>query len=348
MPRITTALDTGRIRGAVRRSLPVIVVTLVTGVVGSLFLASYSSALGEPIPRNVPIGVVGPTNLTQQVNDVVDAQDRTTYRVSRFDNEMTARGAIERQDVYGVLVARPDGRYTLLTSAAASLIVANMLDSLVPSLEAGVNGPVTVDDLHPLHAHDPEGLVIFYVALATIIVGTVSEMQTRTNAPKLTEAGFLAADVFRVAIVSLMLSVTVVIAGHFETTPLFALWGILALGMMAAGSTVTLFRLIVGGRWILIPTWLLFTIVSNPASGGAVAPQLLPPVYSAIGRFLPTGATVRAVRDVSYFPDAIHLEPFIVLSLWIVVTRLASSLIRAVHGRRDNRTATPDTKGPAT
>lgn len=45
-----------------------------------------------------------------------------------------------------------------------------------------------------------------------------------------------------------------------------------------------------------------------------------------MGRWLPTGATVRAMRDVTYFPDAVHAEPFVVLGIWAV----ASSILFAV------------------
>ncbi len=54
---------------------------------------------------------------------------------------------------------------------------------------------------------------------------------------------------------------------------------------MAAVVCSTMIVLI--GRWAIIPTWLLFVILGNTSSGGAVAPPLLPPPYAFIGRFLP-------------------------------------------------------------
>jgi hypothetical protein len=85
---------------------------------------------------------------------------------------------------------------------------------------------------------------------------------------------------------------------------------------------------VIGGRWALLPTWILFILISNPSSGGAVAPQLLPPFYEFMGRWLPTGATVRALRDLTYFPEASHAEPYLVLGAWLAASTAAFVVAR--------------------
>ena len=71
------------------------------------------------------------------------------------------------------------------------------------------------------------------------------------------------------------------------------------------------------GRWALIPTWGLFVAIGNAASGGAVAPPLLPAFYRFVGRFLPNRATVEMIRNAVYFTDHQHLAPILVEAAWI-------------------------------
>ncbi len=56
-----------------------------------------------------------------------------------------------------------------------------------------------------------------------------------------------------------------------------------------------------------------------------------------IGRYLPGGATVSIVHDATYFPDTQHVEPFLVLAVWLVcclgAVLLASRLLHREPGR---------------
>jgi hypothetical protein len=94
-------------------------------------------------------------------------------------------------------------------------------------------------------------------------------------------------------------------------------WGILTLEMLIAGLVCSTMIVLVG-RWAIIPTWLLFVVLGNTSSGGAVAWPLLPPFFAFIGRWLPPGATVGALRNAVYFPHAQHAEPLVVLAAWSI------------------------------
>lgn len=67
-----------------------------------------------------------------------------------------------------------------------------------------------------------------------------------------------------------------------------------------------------------MPTWLLFVVLGNTSSGGAVAPPLLPAFHAFIGRWLSPGATVEALRGAIYFRGHQHLEPYAVLLAWVL------------------------------
>lgn len=322
------------------RYLPVVVITLVVGVVGSLFLYSYSSALGNPTPRDVPVGLVTAGAATPaDARASLERTAGTTFEVISFDSRRTALAAVEHQRIYGALVF--DGRTsaTLFTSSASSKAVATLLTGAEPTLSSTLGVSIRVVDTHPLHPRDPQGTVLFYIALATIILGFVGAIQVRVNTKDLGITEDILADVGRVIVVSLCLSLTVVVIARFETTPFFRLWGVLSLAMLVSSMSVNVFRLLVGPKWGLLPTWILFVVIANPSSGGAVAPQLLPPLYEAVGRFLPTGAAVQAIRDITYFPDAIHTEPFVILLLWLAVTTAAMVGLRLRRLRRARQAA---------
>jgi hypothetical protein len=54
----------------------------------------------------------------------------------------------------------------------------------------------------------------------------------------------------------------------------------------------------------------------DSSSGGAVSPPLLPAPFAFISQWLPSGATVTALRDAIYFPGYQHARPILVVAAW--------------------------------
>jgi hypothetical protein len=122
---------------------------------------------------------------------------------------------------------------------------------------------------------------------------------------------------------------------HRLDLPVAESWGILALQVVAAASFASLMHELVG-RWAIIPAWLFFVVLGNSASGGAVAPPLLPRPFAFVSQWLPSGATVSALRSAIYFPDYQHLRPLAVLAVWAIGLFVAM-IVAMRHG--DPRTA---------
>jgi ABC-type multidrug transport system permease subunit len=80
---------------------------------------------------------------------------------------------------------------------------------------------------------------------------------------------------------------------------------------------------VVAGRWAMLPTWLFFVILGNSSSGGAVSPPLLPSAFAFISQWLPSGATVTALRDAIYFRGHQHVHPIAVLTIWAAALFIA-------------------------
>jgi hypothetical protein len=307
-------------------NLPAFVVLLVIAAVGGLYVYSYSVALGAPRPRDVPIGVVGlPTRTVTAAFDEVSAG---SVVATPFPSAAAARTAIDEQHSYAALVAPRSGTAELMVSSASGPSVSRVLTADAAAVGSALGRRVAVRDIHPVSSRDPSGVVFFYVALASVIMGFIGTIQTRSNAPALTLLGELRWDALRAVAVSLVITTVVGPLARLEPVPFLPTWGVLALTSFIAGTTYACWRLLIGNRWAMLPTWLLFVLISSPASGGAVADPLLPPVLAAIGRFLPTGAAVALLRDLTYFTAFPHALPYAVLAVWAVGTGTAWVLLR--------------------
>jgi HAD superfamily hydrolase (TIGR01509 family) len=76
-------------------------------------------------PRDLPVGVAGPTAQAQQVEQKLEAQDGA-FDVHRYANEADARDAIADRDIYGAVAVTATGA-KVLTATAASPTVAQMI-----------------------------------------------------------------------------------------------------------------------------------------------------------------------------------------------------------------------------
>lgn len=310
---------------ASRVNVPALVITLVIAVVGPLFVASYSLAMGDPSPRDVPVGIVGDAAQAQSIDAALHAGGADTFRTVPFDSSTAAADALAAQQIYAVI--EPDAG-SLIVSTASGASVARVVEAAQPALSQALGVSLTVSDAHPLATRDPSGLVLFYLALGATILGFVGAIQTRVNAGGMTLRAEVGWDLARSAIVALLMTLVIGPVLGLEQLPVVPVWLVLTATMFVAAMVYSFWRVVIGGKWALLPTWIMFVIVASPSSGGAVAPQLLPPFYEVMGRWLPTGATVRALRDLTYFSDHLVTEPFLVLGGWVVISATAFIVAR--------------------
>jgi hypothetical protein len=190
---------------------------------------------------------------------------------------------------------------------------------------SAVDPTVRVVDTHPLAANDPNGLDLFYRMLVATIIGFITVFQVLAQARGLLvrhHAVFVLGRRRRLARVHARRRRAP--AGIRRSDP--EQCRILALHLLAVASFTSLMAVLIG-RWAILPTWLLFVILGNTSSGGAVAPPLLPPPFAFISQWLPSGATVTALRDAVYFGAHQHARPILVLAAWTTALFVAWLLI---------------------
>ena len=278
-------------------------------VMGSLFVTTYTLALGDPMPRRIDAALVGDPSTHTGTVKAVQGVAENSLDFTHYESAAAALLAIDRQQVYAALdltSARP----TLYVASAAGASVARVLEKI-----SAADPRVRFVDTHPLAATDPNGLDIFYLMLVGTIVGFITVFQTRSLAggvPLRQWTGFVVA--FALA-ASLALTLVEGPIAHRLDLPVLEVWAILAVHVVAVMSFASLMTVLIG-RWAMIPTWLFFVVLGNSSSGGAVSPPLLPAPFAFISQWLPSGATVTSLRDAIYFPSYEHARPVVVLAAW--------------------------------
>jgi hypothetical protein len=288
-----------------------ILIAAVAIVLGCLFLVTYSLALGDPVPRGIDAALVGSPASHSRAVGAVEEVARGKLEFSRYASVPTALHAIDEQRVYAALdltSAQP----TLYVASAAGASVARVLERI-----SAVDPGVRVVDTHPLEPNDPSGVDLFYRMLVASIIGFITVFQVNRNAGPLARRHYAAFVLILAVAASFALTLVggTLLHGFAATQP--EQWGILALRVLAVASFTSLMAVLLG-RWAIVPTWLFFVILGNTSSGGAVSPPLLPPPFAFVSQWLPSGATVTALRDAVYFGDYQHVRPIAVLATWAI------------------------------
>jgi hypothetical protein len=303
-----------------------VVIALVAIAMGSLYLTTYTLALGDPVPRRIDAGLVGDPATHTDTVDAVQQVTGDSLAFQRYGSAAAAREAIHLQRIYTALDLR-SARPTLYIASAAGASVAHVLEKV-----SATDPRVRVVDIHPLAMSDPSGVDIFYLMLVATIVGFISVFQVRGNAgglPLRHWTAFVAA--FALVAGLAFAVVTGPVLGRLPA-PVGPTWGLLALHVLAVASFASVMTVLLG-RWAIVPTWLFFVVLGNSASGGSVSPPLLPPAFAFVSQWLPSGATVTSLRDAIYFRGYEHARPVVVLMAWaagLFVVMLAVSQRRRV------------------
>jgi hypothetical protein len=293
-------------------------------VLGSLFLATYTLALGDPVPRHIDAALVGDPAADQGAVDAVQSVAHGSIDFHHYASVSAALHAIDRQQVYAALDVAGE-RPTLYLASAAGASVARVLEKTSTTDPA-----VRVVDTHPLASTDPSGVDIFYLMLVTTIIGFLSVFQVRANAGGLVLRHWSAFVVILALVASLVLTLVDGPLLDRLDLPVLESWAILAMQLVAVASFASLMTVLIG-RWAIVPTWLFFVILGNSSSGGAVSPPLLPAPFAFFSQWLPSGVTVTSLRDAVYFHGYEHARPVIVLAAWAAV--LFAAMVLVSHRR---------------
>lgn len=318
---------------------------LAVAVVG-LVLALIWPALTSS-PHDIPISLAGPAAATEQAAEALTAATGDLFDITLVADRDAAVASIEQRDAYGAVVlgAQPE----VLTTTAGSSSVAQILARLAPTVQAqlaqaGQTVQVTVTDVVPLSADDPNGAGLAVLALPMLFAGMLGGMGIGFTVTGVARR-LAALAVYGVAAGILLSAVLgdrlgIVQGGFWLDATVF---GLAALSI-AAFITGTISLL---GRSGAAVGPVVFMLFANPISSFNAPTQFLPGVWGTVGQWFPPGAAGTLIRTVSYFPEASTAFPWAVLFAWTAVGVLLvvlSSLRRAPQPAPE---VTPEAAGVA-
>lgn len=322
-----------------RSSVDARTVVLMVGVLllQVAFIWSYVGAFHEPKPKDVPVGIVAPTQqIGEQAVAKLNAIDGSPVKAHVVSSESAARQEIKDVDSSAALVINPSGTQdTLLVASGGGTSVVTSMETVFTRALATQQRTIKTTDIVPLQSGDARGLSGFYLAIGWMVggylVASLLGVAKGTRAHNFPRATARLLGLLPYAFLSGLGGALVVdqglgaITGHF-----WALVGIGTLVSYAASAVTIAFQSFLGVLGIGLSV-LLFVVLGNPSAGGAYQSDVLPTFWRAIGDWLPNGSATEAIRRVVYF-DGAGVWPFLLTIIgWavagIVLTLLGTKLL---------------------
>ncbi|MEU8846354.1 ABC transporter permease [Streptomyces sp. NPDC048564] len=313
-------------RSAAPRRL--IAVVVLVPVLAALALWAFAWPAARTAPRDLPLGVAGPTAATAQVEKQLGRHEGA-FEIHRYADASAARDAIEDRTVYGAVVVTPQGP-ELLTASAASPAVAQLLQQAVTQQAAAEGTQVKAVDVVPTPDNDPRGAALGASVLPLALAG----MAAGAAVTLLGLRGIRAVSALTGAAV--LIGVVAATLAHSWLGILTGVWwaeaGVFALTTLAVSAAVAGLAALIGNAGVGI---VAFTVMflGNPFSGAASAPQMLPEPVGVIGQWLPPGAGTTLLRSVSFFDGAAAIGPAMTLTWWAALGLGAVLLGNALRSR---------------
>jgi hypothetical protein len=299
---------------------PQVLIAVVAAVLAPVLLACAFLIPGHsPKPNGLPIAVVGAAGPAGQQAAKLD---RSGFAVRHLSSPAAARSQILDRRVYGAIVLAGDKPARVLIASAASYQVAQLLQQTAPGAKP--------TDVRPLDPDDPNGTSLNLLVLPIVFTATFIAL---AGVALLPAAGILRR--LALAVVGALLGgFSLMVVGRYVIGVIPGPWlregAVLSLGVLSMALPIGGLVRLLGFRAMMLG-FLFFTVLGNPGSGLASAPELLPSPWHPLGAWLPVGAAGTALRNVAYFDGAATLQPLLVLAGWAVVGVLFLALGERRH-----------------
>lgn len=292
--------------------------------------AMFVSLAVDPEPHQAPLGLVAPPPAAQAIETALaDRAGEDAFAVERFADTEDARAAIERRDLVGAIAVGTDG-VTVLTAEAGSPVLAQVVAGVGNGIATAQRVPVAVESVVPTPETDARGTGFAAGLLPLLIAGMAL-------------GGAAAIGLRGRAAMQATLAVLGPLVAGFGFAATWSWLGVIdggigPVGLAAALMIGAITWFTVGAGSLLGPAGvgvsaLVMVLISNPLSGLASSPYLLPAPWGTIGQWLPPGAGGTLLRSVAYFPAASITGQVAVLLGWIAVGAALLTL-GMVRGRR--------------
>src|SRR6267378_3878053 len=314
---------------------------LVPPVIGGLLLliallGLIGTAIRDPKPHDIPVGLVGPAPAVQQISTAFGTNAPGAFQFTTYGSEADAKAALDSRTVDGVLVL--GGQPRLIVAGAAGDAATGVMTAAFTNVFKPQGVTLAVEVVHPFAAGDAHGLILFFVIVAVIVSALVSQALLLGIAP---DAGFgtrmTVAVAFAVLAGVAAMGTAALIAGDYGSG-FWTATGFVMLAALAVGTVVAGCARLLGPPGLAALVIVLLDLVT---SGGPVGSQLLPDFYRALAPWMPAGQLYSALRGALYFDGAGLASPLLVLSGWFAGGLILMWMGELVATRRRQRVAVP-------
>jgi len=297
-------------------------------LVALIFL--IGTAIKNPQPHDIPVGLVGPAQATQQLATSFGTAAPGAFQFTTYASEQDARAALDARTVDGVLLLGQTPH--LVVAGAAGDAATGVMTAAFTNAFQAQGAALTVETVHPFASGDAHGLILFFVVVATFVSTLAVQavmLATNRNAGLAVQAAVVVGYAALAGLAG-MGTAAWIAGGYgdgFWTAAALAALASAAVGAVAAGCA----RLI--GAPGLGLAGLVAILLSLVTSGGPVGSRLLPDFYRALAPWMPAGQLYDGMRGALFFESAPLTGPIAVLTGWLVAGLALMLLGAAVNGR---------------
>ncbi|MGW0038512.1 ABC transporter permease [Gordonia sp. NPDC003376] len=313
-----------------------LVAVVFAGALIQLGLGSFYLGVGHsPSPRDLPVGLVGPSAQTEALTTHLQADG--SFTATTFPDRRALTEAIRTREVAGGLDVTAAG-VVAVTAGAGGALPAGTIKTLAAEINQQQGLPQTLpDDVVALSTDDINGSSLGYILQVISLGGSIASLGLGRLMPRVPRSvrrgvghvGALVAYAVVSALIVLLFSSFFGIGGSADTITLF--WTYLLVSLAITGSTagfVTLFGPVgslAGGVYFLIGATI---------SGASIPWTFLPGFWAGLGEWLPTGGGAQLIRNTLYFPSADSTAAWVCLGLYAGL----GALVVLIWNIRRNRT----------
>ncbi|GAC52951.1 ABC transporter permease [Gordonia amicalis] len=289
----------------------------------AMMLSAMLGGMGKPIPREMPVAVVGSTPEQAQLTAAgLDQNMSGMFDFSVGTSTADAATMVRDREVVAafVLPSAENPSATLLTNGAAGMSQQQAVQSVFGQVAQGQGMTLGVDDLAPLDSDDSVGTVSLYLAIGWIMSGFLLLIVLAMAAPDLMRKRVLVPimagwSVFMSAVLWVIAGPIVgAIDGHF--LPLF---GVGVVAIFSAAMFTTVFTRMIGLLAVL-PVVAVLMFLGVPSSGGGLSVYMAPDVFRFLHDVLPLPAAVESARSILYFGGDAIGSPLLTFAIWAAVS----------------------------
>ena len=336
--------DVGQVKqseGAVRVRLERLLPPVVGGLLLMFALIGFiGTAIRDPRPHDIPVGLVGPPPAVQQISAAFGANAPGAFQFTTYGSEADGMSALDSRAVDGILIlgaASP----RLVVAGAEGDAATGVITAAFSNAFKAQGATLAVETVHPFASGDAHGLILFFVVVATLVCALIVQALMLARAAKASFVQRLGALLLFGLLAGLVgMGTAAWIAGGYGDGFWLAA-GFVALTSAAVGAFVAGLVRVLGPAGLGL-SGLGVVLLGLVTSGGPVGSQLLPDFYRALAPWMPAGPLYSALRGALYFNGEGTAGPSLVLAAWLV----AGLVLMWLGEMRSARTARASSGAP--